>query len=110
MQRRRLLQALATLGAATSPAVEAIQYIRDGVDRTIGRDETSHLDDWEESVAEYGYTYVVVPPQRLLRNLAADLVTVQQITGRRTGERSLPSWYRVTGGLAALMAARAWPL
>ncbi|GAA1801677.1 helix-turn-helix domain-containing protein [Actinomadura chokoriensis] len=104
MQRRRLLQALATLGAASSPAVEAVQCIRDGVDRAIGRDESSHLDEWEETVAEYGYTYLLLPPHRLLRDLAADLVTVQRITGRRTGDRSLPSWYRVTGGLAALMA------
>ncbi|MEU5992841.1 helix-turn-helix domain-containing protein [Spirillospora sp. NPDC047418] len=104
MQRRRLLQALATLGAASSPAVEAVQCIRDGVDRVIGRDESSHLDEWEETVAEYGYTYLLLPPQRLLRDLAADLVTVQRITGQRTGDRSLPSWYRVTGGLAALMA------
>jgi hypothetical protein len=104
MQRRRLLQALATLGAASSPAVEAVQCIRDGVDRAIGRDESSHLDEWEETVAEYGYTYLLLPPHRLLRDLAADLVTVQWITGRRTSDRSLHSWYRVTGGLAALMA------
>lgn len=104
MQRRRLLQALATLGAASSPAVEAVQCIRDGVDRAIGRDESSQLGEWEETVAEYGYTYLLLPPHRLLRDLAADLVTVQRITSRRTGDRSLLSWYRVTGGLAALMA------
>jgi hypothetical protein len=39
----------------------------------------------------------------LLRDLAADLVTVQRITGRHSGELR-PSWCRVTGGLAALMA------
>ncbi|WP_433470195.1 hypothetical protein [Spirillospora sp. CA-128828] len=55
-----------------------------------------------ETVAEYGYSYLLLPPHLLLRDLAADLVTVQQITGRIAGER-LP-WYRVTGGLAALMA------
>ncbi len=102
MQRRRLLQALATLGAASSPAVEAIEHIRDGVDRSIGRDESSLLDEWEETVAEYGYSYILLPPHLLLRDLAADLVAVQRITGRHAGER-LP-WYRVTGGLAALMA------
>ncbi|WP_067793138.1 helix-turn-helix domain-containing protein [Actinomadura formosensis] len=119
MQRRRLLQALTTLGAASSPAVEAIECIRDGVDRAIGRDESSHLGEWEETVAEYGYTYLLLPPQLLLRELASDLVAVQRIAGRRTQGRLTPSWYRVTGVLAALMAktlcnmgqprmARAW--
>lgn len=103
MQRRRLLQALAALGAASSPAVEAIEHIRDGVDRAIGRDESSHLDEWEETVAEYGYRYLLHSPHVLLRDLATDLVTVQRITGRHSGGLRL-SWCRVTGGLATLMA------
>jgi hypothetical protein len=103
MQRRQLLRALATLGAA-SPAVEALDHIRSGVDRALGRDEGGHLDEWEETVAEYGHTYMLLPPQDLLRDLAADLVAVQQVTARHAGDRTFPSWCRVTGGLSMIMA------
>lgn len=103
MQRRRLLAALATLGAASSPAVEALQSIRDGVDRTVGRDVSSHLGEWEETVAEYGYSYLIHPPHVLVRDLAADLVAVQRVAGYAPG-RARPSWQRIIGGLAALMA------
>ncbi|MFB4314366.1 hypothetical protein [Actinomadura sp. 21ATH] len=104
MHRRRLLQALATLGAASSPAADALQQIRGGVDRAIGRDEGSHLEEWEETVAEYGYSYLLLPPHRLLRDLAADLVIVQQAASRHAGGRLYPAWCRVTSGLSMLMA------
>ncbi|MFI0353430.1 hypothetical protein [Actinomadura sp. 9N407] len=104
MQRRRLLQALATLGATSSPAVEALQCIRSGVDRALARDEDSHLDEWEEAVAEYGYSYLLLPPHRLLPDLAADLVAVQQIAARHARGRLHADWCRVAGGLALLMA------
>ena len=103
MQRRRFVQSLFTLGAAT-PVIAAIENIRDGVDDTIGVDEGLHVDDWEEKVAEYGHTYRFLPPHRLMPELAADLVAVQQIIAHRAGDRLMPSWYRVTGVLAALMA------
>lgn len=102
MQRRRLLQALAALGVASTPAVEAIEHIRDGVDRAIGRDDASRLEAWEETVAEYGYSYLLLPPHVVLRDLATDLAALQLVTGRRTGDR-LP-WYRVNAGLSVLMA------
>ncbi len=105
MERRKLLQALTVLGVTSSPLLEALQNIRDSVDRTVGRDEDGHLDEWEDTVAEYGYSYLVLPPQRLFTDLAADLVTVQQIMSRGDGgDRLFPSWARVTSGLAALMA------
>jgi transcriptional regulator with XRE-family HTH domain len=104
MQRRRLLQSLITLGATSSPAVEALQHIRDGVDRAIGRDEDSHLDEWEETVAEYGYSILRLPPHRTIPNLAADLVAVQQVASRHAGGRQHPAWCRVASGLSTLMA------
>ncbi|MFC5750492.1 helix-turn-helix domain-containing protein [Actinomadura rugatobispora] len=104
MQRRRLLQSLITLGAASSPAVEALQHIRDGVDRAIGRDEGSHLDDWEETVAEYGYSILQLPPHRTIPELAADLVTVQRVASRHVGGRQYPAWCRVNSNLSMLMA------
>jgi transcriptional regulator with XRE-family HTH domain len=105
MQRRRLLQALAALGVTSTPTFEALGEIRTGVDRALGRDSASHLAEWEETVAEYGYAYIQLPPHLLVRDLAADLVAVQQINARIPDtERLASSWRRVTGGLAALMA------
>ncbi|GGU91182.1 hypothetical protein GCM10010182_02530 [Actinomadura cremea] len=104
MERRRLLQALAALGVLSAPALEALQHIHGGVDRALGRGEDGHLDDWEETVAEYGYSYILLPPQQLLRDLAVDLVAVQQITARRGDDRLFDSWCRVTSGLSLLMA------
>ncbi|WP_131736954.1 helix-turn-helix domain-containing protein [Actinomadura roseirufa] len=104
MERRRLLQALATLGVTMAPAAEAIHQIRDGVDHAIGLGEDRHLDEWEETVAEYGHSYRLVPPAELLKNLSSDLVAIQRTTSRRPALRHLPDWYRVTGGLALPMA------
>lgn len=104
MERRRLLQALAALGITTSPAMEALQHIHGGVDRALGRSEESQLDEWEETVAEYGYSYLLLPPQQLMRDLAVDLVAVQQITARREDDQLSQSWSRVTSALSLLMA------
>jgi hypothetical protein len=64
---------------------------------------SAQLDDWEASLAEYGYTYVTVPPQRLLGELATDLVSVQSM-GINDGHPEYTRWCRVTGGLAGLLA------
>lgn len=104
MQRRRLLQALAALGVTAYPAFEAIQTIRDGVDHAVGRGEDSHLEAWEETVAEYGYAYIQKPPHQLLPDLAADLVVVQQMMTRYRGGPNETSWSRVMAALSMLMA------
>jgi transcriptional regulator with XRE-family HTH domain len=104
MQRRRLLQALAALGVTSSPAFDALRHIRAGMDRAVGRDEGSHLDELEEVVADYNHTYLVLPPQALIRELAPDLVNVQQITAKRYKGQPPPGWCRVTAGLSAIMA------
>ena len=104
MQRRRLLQALAALGVTAYPAFEAIQTIRDGVDHAVGRGEDSHLEEWEETVVEYGYAYMQTPPHQLLPDLAADLVAAQQMMTRYRGGSTETSWSRVMAALSMLMA------
>lgn len=105
VERRRLLQALVALGAVASPALDALHHIQDSVDRAIGVDAGLHLEEWEETVAEYGYTYSSTPAQKLLPDVAADLVTVRTAMSRlKTSDRLFPSWCRVTSGLAVLMA------
>jgi transcriptional regulator with XRE-family HTH domain len=106
MERRRLLQALATLGVpALAPPLDAIQSIREGVDRALGRDESTHLDEWQETIAEYGYRYMALPPERLIAELSVDVYTVQQTMARiGTGDRNFPEWCRVTAMLSLLTA------
>ena len=104
MHRRRLLQALAALGISV-PAFEvfdALGEIREGVDRLLGRNADSHLDEWEATVVEYGYAYISQPPQQLLGDLAADLVLVQQAMLRHGHDTA--SWSRVLSGMSLLMA------
>jgi len=106
MERRRLLQALATLGVpALAPPLDAIQSIRDGVDRALGRDEGTHLDEWNEAIAEYGSRYLTLPPERLISELSADVYTVQQTMARiGTGDRKFPEWCGVMSMLSLLTA------
>jgi hypothetical protein len=104
VERRRMLQALAVLGGASvSPMVEALRAIRAKADVGLGRGVSAQLDDWEATLAEYGYTYLTAPPQRLLGELAADLVSVQSM-GIKDGNPEYSRWCRVTGGLAGMMA------
>jgi hypothetical protein len=103
--RRQLLQALGTLGIAWSPAVQALHQIQTSVEYTLGHDDGAHLDEWEDIVAEYGYTYALRPAHLLLPDVASDLVTVRTIMSRiRASDSLFPSWCRVTSGLAVLMA------
>lgn len=106
MERRQMLQALAALGGASlSPLTEALQTIRTCVEASLGRDVSAQLDDWEATVAEHGYSYLAVPPQQLIGELAADLVSVQSIRPRiNEGHPQYTRWCRITGGLAALVA------
>ncbi|WP_344547429.1 helix-turn-helix transcriptional regulator [Actinomadura fulvescens] len=104
MERRRLLQALAALGVTTSPALDALNSIQASVEQTIGDYRGDHLDEWEAIVEEYGYSYPSTTSDEMVRSLAADLVAVQQATARHAGTETYPSWCRVIGGLAALLA------
>ena len=104
VERRRMLQALAVLGGASmSPVADALRAIRANAEAGLGRGMSAQLDDWEASLAEYGYTYVAVPPQRLLGELATDLVSVQ-LMRINDGHPEYTRWCRVTGGLAGLLA------
>ncbi|WP_285496023.1 NAD(P)H-binding protein [Actinomadura sp. NBRC 104425] len=106
MERRTLLQALVALGIPVAVGLEALQTIRSGVDRAVGRNEDGHLEEWEQTVADYGHTYRFAPPRQLMLDLAADLATVQLITSRSKKEKNpaYSSWCRVSAGLSLLMA------
>ncbi|MDN3355576.1 hypothetical protein [Actinomadura sp. DC4] len=104
VERRRMIQALAVLGgAAMSPMAQALQAIQANAEAGLGRGVAAQLDDWEETLVEYGFTYLTTPPQRLLGELAADLVSVQSMRIKE-GHPEYTRWCRVTGGLSGMMA------
>lgn len=121
VERRQLLQALAMLGVATvSPVTDALHTIRGHVEKSLDRDFTAQIEDWDETVAEYGYSYLATPPEQLIGELAADLVSVQALKPYLPVDSASRSrWFRVTAGLSLLLAktlgnigqvrpARAW--
>jgi transcriptional regulator with XRE-family HTH domain len=105
MERRLLLQSLAALGIAISPATHALEAIRGSFGTAFGHDDRIHLDDWEEAVTEYGYVYLTTSPVKLIPDLAADLVAVRSVVARLSAEDvEYHGWCRVGGILSGLMA------
>lgn len=101
VDRRRLLQALAALGVASSPPGDALATIRGALAHTLGTDHS--VDDWEEMAADYGYAFLTTPAADLLPELAADVVAIQQAlhTARDGARREL---CRPAGQMVMLMA------
>lgn len=85
--RRELLQkALSGVSLTLStPLVRAIQGIRRDVDKTLQATTTSAsmLDQWEESVEEYGFAFRYKLPARLLCEIALDLSEVRRLSAYR---------------------------
>jgi transcriptional regulator with XRE-family HTH domain len=105
MERRLLLQSLAALGVAISPAAHALESIRGSFGTAFGHADRDHLDDWEETIMEYGYSYLAVSPVTLIPDLAADLVSVRSIVARLSPQDAeYRGWCRVGGTLSGLMA------
>lgn len=105
MERRLLLQSLAALGVAISPATHALEAIRGSFGTAFGHDDRNHLDDWEEAVTEYGYAYLTTSPVKLIPDLAADIVAVRSIVARLSAEDAgYRGWCRIGGILSGLMA------
>jgi transcriptional regulator with XRE-family HTH domain len=105
MERRRLLQSLVALGVQISPLSQALDAVRSAFGGTVGHDDRSHLDDWEETAVEYGYAYMSTSPLRLIPDLAADLVSVRSIVrGIPRDTSEYRSWCRVSGVFAGLIA------
>ncbi|MCD0450385.1 helix-turn-helix domain-containing protein [Actinocorallia sp. API 0066] len=105
MERRKLLGSLVALGAVSNPAFDALSDIQGSIERALGADTAAHLDDWEEALAEYEYTYLITPRAQIIPELATDLITVRSLMGRERPDTPLyRSWCRVVAGLSLLLA------
>jgi transcriptional regulator with XRE-family HTH domain len=105
MERRRLLQDLAALGIAISPVAHAVESIRFSFGSAFGHNDRDHLDDWEDTVREYGYSYLATSPMKLIPDLAADLIAIRSIAARLSGhDPQYRGWCRIGATLSGLMA------
>jgi transcriptional regulator with XRE-family HTH domain len=105
MERRQLLESLAVLGVTISPVSQALDTMQTTFGGAFGYHECGHLDEWEETIWEYGYSYLATSPVKLIPDLAADLVALRSIVTRipRTDSKYC-DWCRLAGILSGLMA------
>jgi transcriptional regulator with XRE-family HTH domain len=105
MERRELLQSLAALGVASTPAMGALESIRRSFGSAFAQSDRDHLDDWENAVAEYGYSYFTTSPTALIPDLAADIVAVRSIAASFPADSpGYRGWCRIGGAISGLMA------
>jgi tetratricopeptide (TPR) repeat protein len=103
VNRRQMLAKLGVLGLATTFA--GAETVRQGLAATLP-DQPGAADDWEEVVDGYGRAFYVVPTDRLLRDLTADLSVLRQGL-ERADNASRPTLAKAAGQLSAISAA-AW--
>jgi transcriptional regulator with XRE-family HTH domain len=104
VERRELLQHLATLGISISPAAHALEAIQVSIGHTFeGGDH--HISHWEEITGEYGYAYLAMPPKQFIIEVAADLVSLRLITRHIAHDAAVyKDWCRIGSTLSGLMA------
>jgi len=107
MQRRRLLESLAVLGAVSAVQGDALSVVRNSFDASLVRGAENTVDDWQEVAHEYGHAYLATPHQLLMPELAADILALKEIIDRNAGAAHLPALYGVGATLASLMASTA---
>ncbi|MEV0611163.1 helix-turn-helix domain-containing protein [Polymorphospora rubra] len=95
IQRRTVIRALAAIGAnlATRPAAED------------PLSPARSMEDWQEIVWEYGYSYFISPRSELLDDLAADFIAINdEIARKRFGTTAQRRLAEPAALLAALIA------
>jgi transcriptional regulator with XRE-family HTH domain len=104
MERRQLLEGLTVL-AATSPAAGAAEALESTRLEIRSALPGSDLDDWEQSLAEYGRAYLVTSPSIFAADLAADLVHFRRsVTRLNVQGPQYRQWCRTGCRMSGLMA------
>ena len=100
MRRRTILAALTALatGAAVAPMV-SLEATRQGILTALGN--LPDVDEWEAIVAGYARDYQATAPSVLVKEVASDLVVLQQLIAADPGSRELR---RVAARLGVMMA------
>ncbi|WP_051580563.1 helix-turn-helix domain-containing protein [Pseudonocardia acaciae] len=87
-------------------ALTVLESTRRDLARVVEGSERADLDEWEAVAAEYGHSYLVTPPEILIRQLAADLPAVRALIDIGPG-RLWAGYCRVASQLAVI-TARTW--
>lgn len=105
MERRQLLRSMAALGITISPATEALEKIRESFGSAFGFDDIDCVEDWEQTVIEYGYEYLSRPPTQLAPDLTVDIAVVRSVMAKVSSDSPLyRQWCRIGGTLSAFIA------
>ncbi|SEG31153.1 hypothetical protein SAMN04489712_104341 [Thermomonospora echinospora] len=102
VERRALLQLLASLGAGAALPASSLEPLRSGLEATLNAG--ADIGEWEHVAWEYGHTYVSTPSAKLVTDLAADVADVQRLLDRTSQPAARARLLRVSARLLALMA------
>lgn len=103
--RRHLLACLGLLGVDAAVRPEPLEPIRQALAQvTPGRPQSSAVQDWEEVAFEHGHAFLTTPPEKLLPDLAADIVTLQNSIRTANSDTAKKGLCGPAGKLAALVA------
>lgn len=111
MQRRTfVLGASGVAGLSLTAPALALETARHGLTLTLAQQRADvAVNDWQEIVAEYGYSYHTVAPAELLDSLVVDVLGIQHAIDyhrglSRAGDANLRELGRAGALLATLMA------
>lgn len=104
MERRAAVQFLASLGAGVIMPPDALEAIFAGIERAAGAHDHVDLDDWEQTVQQYGHMITRRPVGELVDDLTSDILAVGRLLNRGNTPLAQAGLLRVGAGLSALLA------
>ncbi|MFF5263932.1 XRE family transcriptional regulator [Actinomadura viridis] len=102
VRRRAALQFMIALGAGTAVPPGALEHLLSGIEDVLER--PLDLAEWERAVQEYGPLMDSRPVGAMVKELAADIVTVGELLERHRGTQAVSGLLRVSAGLSGLLA------
>jgi tetratricopeptide (TPR) repeat protein len=105
MKRRTLLGLGGVAGLGVAAPGITTETLRHGLAGALATPRaTAATDEWNEIVAEYGYSYNSAPPAEVLAGLVVDILALQQASAGHREARSVRDLRRTGAYLAGLMA------
>ncbi|GII87903.1 hypothetical protein Ssi03_58930 [Sphaerisporangium siamense] len=104
MERRTLLQLLATLGAGAHIPASAIDALHSSLPRLTGQSAENSVEEWEQIAWDYAQGVWTEPPGSRFVDLAGDIQALEQRLARTVGDTERADLLRVYAQLTAFMA------
>ncbi|MFC5747372.1 XRE family transcriptional regulator [Actinomadura rugatobispora] len=102
VKRRAALQLLAAIGTGASVPPGVLEELLSGVDHVLGR--TADVEEWEQTVRDYGHQIYRRPFDALIPDLIADIVAVGELLKKGRPPREQAGLLRVSAGLTGVLA------